>query len=87
MTPLLVISEPDLEAIIFRAVTKALNQKRDQETIIHKLPEVLSMAQTRSVLGMGRKRVMDMVHDGRLTLLSAPGAKYRFSKKEVLKWT
>lgn len=80
------ITEQELNAVMERAVNTAMQKYINRSTELDSMPERLSMSQAGHILNMGRKKLLDMVASGKLSLASTENQKYKFFKKEIVQW-
>ena len=78
----LTITDVELEDIIERSVSKALDRLQSPDD--KKLPARVSMRQAQVYLGVGRRKILNLVARGQLNLISRSNEKYKFNKSEVI---
>lgn len=74
------MTDDELDLLADKVAAKVLHRITGKDS----LPELLSTKDACKVLGIGRRKILDLIAQGKISLASGPGQKYRFYKSQIL---
>lgn len=76
------MTDAELDLLAEKVAVKVLHRITGKDS----LPELLSMKDACKVLGIGRRKILDLISQGKIRLASGPGQKYKFYKSQILNY-